>query len=241
MPAPMPAASPLLTKSLPPPPPQPNKLCIALVSKGRPEAMLPLAVSMLNLQTKLVTTDIQTELHIVDSFDEALGVAHKQGSHVLAVDTNIGFAPEFVTRALASPHQVVSAVYPLPGVNWERVKASPVPAEPVAFKGNTYNAVPAPCAAAAVDGYVETKAPLLGCMLVKAGVVEDILRRHPDCKHASGARLAHETVVDGAPLLPHETFARLWGKPMHADVDCPATLTAPMSYAGSVAMRHFLR
>jgi hypothetical protein len=242
----------LLTKSLPPPPaplpapPPPaagHKLSIALVSHGRPDAMLPLAVSMLNLQTKLVSTDIQTDLHIVNTFDEALGAARARGSHLLAVDTNVGFDPEFVTRALESPHQIVSAVYPVPGVNWDRVKAAaPGSKEPINCRGNAYNAVPAPSAAlVVVDGYVEAAAPLLGCVLVKAGVVAEIIKRHPEAGHADGTSLARETVVDGKLLAAHETFARLWGKPVHIDVDHPATLTAPMSYAGSVGARHFLR
>ena len=251
----------LLTKSLPPPPPaaaagppqtaaagppaaaRPTTLLsIALVSRGRPDAMLPLAVAMLNLQTKLAGTDIQSDLHIVDTLDEALAAAHAQGCNLLAVDTNVGFDPEFVIQALASPHQVVSAVYPVPGTNWDRIATGATSGEPVNCRGNSYNAVPAPSATIA-GGYVEVGAPLLGCVLVKAGVVADILQRHPqEARHfPAGISCARETIFEGQRLRPHETFARLWGKPIYADVDHPATLTAPMSYAGSVGARHFLR
>lgn len=242
--------SPLLTKSLPPPPPaaaaappaeEGPKLSIALVSHGRQDAMLPLAVSMLNLQSKLVTTNIRTDLHIVNTFDEALAAAHAQGSHLLAVDTNIGFDPEFVTQALDSPHQIISAAYPLPGINWDRVAAAPVPTEPISCRGNSYNATPVPAAVATVGGYVQVAAPHLGCVLVKAGVLADILQRHPETRHSKGVSFARDTVFEGTLLPAHEAFARLWGKPVYMDVDRPATLTAPMSYAGSVGARHFLR
>lgn len=241
-----PAPHPLLSKSLPAPPGEPEKkLVICLVSAGKLDASLTLAVSLLNLQTKLVRTSVQTQLHVVDTFSDAMNIAHGCGADLLSVETNIGFDPDFVIKAMESPHDIVSAVYPLPGIDWDRIKSAAAgtgePGEPVNCRGNTYSAVPVPLASSPVNGYVRAAAPRLGCVFVRAGVAADILSRNPGIKHDKGGAFAGTGIVDGKLRAAHETFAALWAKHMWIDVDRPATTAGPMSFAGSVGMRQVLR
>lgn len=218
-----------------------QKLTVALVCKGRGDASLNAAISLLKLQTALVRTSVQTEVHIVDELDDAIVIACNAGTSLFAFETNIGFDVNFPLTALASDKDVVVAPYPLPSVDWARVANSPVSQEPVQFRGNTYSATPAALEHPSTDGYVRALTARLGCVFIRHGVAADIRSRHPEVVHATGAKYAFVSVDGGVLQEAHETFARLYAKPIWIDLAHPSDLNGPMPFAGSVGMRAVLR
>ncbi len=240
-----PSTPPQPAPAAPPPQPEAQKLIIAIVAPHKQEGSLTLAVSLMNLQMQLAKTVVQPSLVIVDSFDAAVNAAVDADAHLLALDTMVGFDPAFVLKGLESPHDVVTAVFPSGPFKWERVQAADK-REPAQHRGNTYNAKPAPLGTGPVDGYVRAAVAKLGCLLVKKHVPADILARHPECRVTladgkSGGRFAYESVVDGKVSPPHDTFAALWGGPIHMDVGRPGSYTGTMAYAGCVGQREVLR
>lgn len=222
-------------------PPQ-EQLVVALVCKGRQEASLNAAVSLLNLQTRLAQTEVKTEVHIVESLNDAMSIALAKDAHLFAFETTIGFTPDFALEALASGKEVVVAPYPLPAADWDRLKAAPPGSkEPFKFRANVYSATPAGDEQLSPDGYVPAASAHLGCVFVRRGVAADILARHPEVAHEGGGKFAFESVHANKACEPHETFGRLFARPVWIDLSRPATLNGPMAFAGSVGMRHVLR
>jgi hypothetical protein len=135
--------------------PKPKRVLVAAVhADGRNESSLGFVASMLRLQIELlkVATPIQVEVVFFGSFDAALTAA-KQYDVACVLDTFVGFPPELITRALASGHDVVVGVVPLPGMDWERVAKiarAGDDAEPLSTAGVRYNVTPT---AALGNGY----------------------------------------------------------------------------------------
>ena len=221
--------------------PDPHKLLIAIVAPNKPDASLTLAVSLMNLQMHMSRLHLAPSLAVCDSFDAAMNAALEQDAHLLALDPMVGFEPTFVTAALESPHAVVSAVYPRGPFNWERVKTADA-SEPVQFRGNVYSAKPDVSGTPPVDGYARAATTTLGCVVVKRGVAQGILERHPENRLAGGGgRFAYEALVDGKLMSAHDTFAALYGKDIFVDTARPATYLGLMSFSGCVGQRDVLR
>lgn len=218
-------------------------LIVALVCKGRGETSLSSAISLLRLQLRLVQAGIKTDVHVVDHLDEAINAAIAGDANLFAFDLNIGYDAEFPVRALASDKDVVVAAYPLPVIDWKRVAATHVDSpEPLRCRGNVYSAVPNVAGALAPEGYVPADSARLGCVFIRRGVAQQILKEHPELALAGGGgRFAIESVSDGKPLEPHQTFAQLYGKTIYIDLSSPASQSGSCPYAGCVGMRERLR
>lgn len=93
----------------------PEKLCIAIVAKSSDEARIPLLSSLVNMQYSLASMNLQADLKIVDSLETAM--RESRGSHLLAVETDIGFDPRFVMHAMQASHDVVLLPYPV-AIDW---------------------------------------------------------------------------------------------------------------------------
>ena len=135
--------------------PKPKRVLVAAVhADGRNESSLGFVASMLRLQIELlkVATPIQVEVVFFGSADAALTAA-KGYDVVCVLDTFVGFPPTLITRALASGHDIVVGVVPLPGLDWERVAKiarAGDDAEPLSTAGVRYNVTPT---ASLGDGY----------------------------------------------------------------------------------------
>ena len=88
-------------------------------------------MSMLNLQAACIAAGIKLSFRILSGdalitrarniiVEEFL--AEPGATHLLFIDADIGFTPEQVFRLLKTKHDVVGAVYPIKGINWERIK-----------------------------------------------------------------------------------------------------------------------
>lgn len=230
-------------------PQQPTTFMLCMVTNGRAEASLSCAFSLLRHQTVLMTTPqpLKADMHFVATVDDALNALRQHPTAVGAaiLDTSLGFDPEFPLAAMHSGRPVVVASYPLPGVDWDRVKETakrPPPGEEPRFWGLQYSVEPSG-APPHGDGYVPVAKARLGVAWVTKAAVEDIVRRHPGIVTADGswATLAAPGVYDGKKLTAEERFFKLYGAEVVADVQRPATSTGPLEFGGCVGLRTVLR
>lgn len=216
-------------------------LCVA--TRGRNDVTLTCAISLLRLQILFMTLPqrYKADLHFVQSLDEALNLLHRHptAAGALTVDCSVGFDPEFVVRAHASGLPVVVGSYPLPAVDWERVKTAPE-RENCQFWGNVYNARPS----GRIDhcGYAHVLEAKLGVSWIRKRVVDDIVAAHPELVAADGTlAVAVEGLYDGKRLTADERFLSLFGGEVWADIERPATSTGPVEFGGCVGQRAVLR
>ena len=208
------------------------KVLLAVVSGGTNGHVCSLgfAVSMLRLQTALfgAPTPIQAVLEIVPSLRDAVDLAAKDETinALVAVSSNISFPAAFVLRALVSRHPFVAGIYPLPLIDWGRVKSKSqgddvASTEKMAFRGNVYN-LDASKAKFVGGGYLE-----LAPKDVEPGAV--VLSRE-----------AAEAIAKRAPSTDAEVPAA-WGRPVHADVEHQCANFGSVEFMGCVGTRAVLR
>lgn len=218
-------------------------ILVCIVTRGRHDASIPCAVSMLHMQTVLMTTaePVTAEVHFVKTLNDALNVLRQHGSAAgaLVADCSMGFDPDFALRALASGLPVVAGSYPLPEVDWERVKTQPKN-EDAAFWGYRYNIQPT--GRIGPSGYAHVSEAQLGVAWVRKDVVDSIAARHPDLAARDGTfPFAMEGVYDGALRTADERFLDLHGGDVWADIERPATSMGPLEFGGCVGRRRTLR
>ena len=216
-------------------------LCIVTDSKR--DVSLMCSMSLLRLQTELVRLPrrVTIKVHFVTSLDEALNALRgdQQASGAIVVQGTIGFETEFALRAIASGLPVVVGTYPLPRVDWDRVKTRPAN-EPPQHWGNVYNAKPT--GTMRPGGYVLAADAELGVAWVARSVLTDIVARHPEVVSAEGrAAFATPGVFGGRYLTDHQRFLQLHGGDVWADTQHPACNSGPTEFVGCVGARAVLR
>lgn len=202
------------------------------------------AVSLLRMQTMLMTSadPIRADMHFVSTLDDALNClrANKDAVGALMVEGGIGFDPSFGLEAMKSGMPLVAGVYPLPVVDWERVKTQPANEVPQHW-GNVYNVKPA--GSPGPNGYLPVTDAALGVVWVSADVVRSIESRHPEIVTADGssAAFARAGVYAGVRREAHERFLDLWAGPVYADPNRQCSSSGPAEFGGCVGARTVLR
>lgn len=219
-----------------------RSMLLCIVTNGRADATLSCAVSLLRLQTLLMRSPerIKADMHFVRSMDDALHALRTHGTArgVAIVDSSMGFTPEFPLRAMASGLPVVVASYPLPVVDWERVKSQPATEDPQ-FWGNVYSCKPS--GRFGPGGYAHVLEARLGVAWIDRQVVADIEARHPELVSEDGVMFASEGVYGGKRRTADERFLDLYGGDVWADIERPGNSTGPMEFGGCVGARTVLR
>lgn len=226
--------------------PRKKVLVCVVVPTDRGEVSILTAQSLVKLQARLMTapsTDLSIDMFFVRSFDDALQTLWKarEAHAVFAVDGSLGFSPEFVVGAARSDLPVVVGTYPLPTVDWSRVKAMP-PGEPPEEWGNVYNV--ALQAKYDKHGYalVNTSvAPNLGIAFIKRSALEAIVAARPDVAASEEADFATPGLYDGKKLSPYERFLSLYTGDVWADIQRPGTTMGITEFGGCVGARAALR
>lgn len=192
---------------------------------GSVECSLGFAVSMLRLQTALASAPIQIQavLHVVPSVCDVLKVMADDSSFraAVCVNSDITFPAGLILRALSTGQPYVTGVYPLPRLDWERIKekAATKTVESAQFWGNTYN-VDASKAKFLGGGYIEVDRADPGVVVLTRDAAEAIHAKKP----ASDADIP-----------------RAWGKAILADIDHGCSSFGSMDFFGCVGMRNALR
>lgn len=236
------------------PEPTPFLLCVA--TNGRPEVSLVCSVSLLRFQTTLMTAPerLRADMHVVDTFDDAMNALHASPDAVgaLVVDGSMGFDAEFGLRALRSGKDIVVGTYPMPGVDWERVKARPTPTEDPKNWGHVYSATLADGGKRDQDtGYAAVKGTQtsMGLAWVSKPIISRVGSYNPHILTSDKTRgaFALPGVYGGLKLTGTQRFlslattGSLAGVCVWADVDHPAISTGPMEFGGCVGARSVLR
>jgi hypothetical protein len=209
------------------------------------ELSLACMTSLLRLQQLAARrNDVRLDVHMVPTFLDALN-AYVAGEFVVVLDANIGAPPEFVFGILDSKHNVIAGVYPVPGVDWDRVRKiadDPLANEPLNHAGNVYNVIPASAGFQRYIPIAEIKE--LRALAVRSSVLEKLAG--PDISYAAedGTTkylFTHDSVFENKLQNVWQTFARKTGEVIVADIETPCVYNAPAQFAGCVGMRTSLR
>lgn len=216
----------------------PTTVVLAIITKTE-DVSLACTTSLLRLQQHAARReDVVLDVHIVPELNDALNLV--TGDYVVAIDAQCGFSPEFVFGAVNSKHPAVAGVYPLPKVDWDRVKKvlHSDSKEPLCHAGNVYNLTPA---VATMQRYLPVaKVEELRVLALKTSAIKDLMG--PSTSYAENTKhlVCHDAVYDDTF---HNCYQTLFHKLPHmvADVEAPCVMSAPAQFAGCVGMRGSVR
>ena len=180
-------------------------------------------------------------------------LAHPEATHLLFVDSDIGFSPENAFRLLDSGREVVAGVYPLKKIDWEKARAAAKMdvadlqqaslGYVVRFLPNARNSVEVN------DGFAQVAYAGTGFLMIARGAMQRIVDAHPELRANMGDmadRLAPEAVMIFETMIEPETgrylsedyaFCRRWrdlGGEIWADFEARLTHVGHAAYTGSL-------
>jgi hypothetical protein len=224
-----------------------KNIMFASITEGRSTSSISNAISAAKMQISVLNKPIQLEFRYERTLSDAIDhfVDNKGFDVLVAVDNFMGYPAEFVIdNALNfNDKHVITGIYPTPGaVDWERIRSKAADTrEPNSMKGHVYNI---DLGGATVDDsgdFVVVKDAALSCVVIKRAAIDEIVSKHPGIAHAGGVMVHAPSIVDGKKLSADQTFCRLYGKPVYADLAHPCSSFGDVSYSGIVALRKQLR
>ncbi|HEX3365080.1 hypothetical protein [Phenylobacterium sp.] len=180
-------------------------------------------------------------------------LAHKEATHILFCDADIGFAPENVFRLLDADKPVIAAVCPMKYVDWERARAAgkaDAPDMMAASLGYVVRFLPTPDHSVEIEnGIAKVAYGGTGFLMIHREAMQQIVDAHPEL-HAKmgdmGDRLADEAPMVFETMIEPETgqylsedyaFCRRWrdlGGEIWADMEARLSHTGVMTFTGSL-------
>ncbi len=153
-------------------------------------------------------------------------LAHPDATHLLFIDADIGFRPEQVQALLAADKDVCGAIYPLKGLEWERITTM-VRAGATEVRPSAMNYVVewlAPGEIRPADDFVRARYIGGGFMMIKRSVFSRMAEHYPGTKYrgigvsvnidiSQTAHAFFDCVIDpdtGIYLSEDYTFCKLW-------------------------------
>lgn len=193
----------------------------------RGTATVGFAISLLQLQNALQSAPNMTVIvEVLPSLQEAVKLSASAPSDeafdaVVAIASHVSFPSAFVLRALVAPAQFVTAIHPLPAIDWKRVAAKAGDkVEAMRFKGNVYNVDPAACKPAPdAPGYVVVPSAELGAVVLKGEAISAVAA----CGGGS------------------KSVCEAWGRDIYADLEAQCAVTGSVEFTGCVGTRTVIR
>lgn len=213
-------------------------LVVVIVSPTE-ELSLACMTTLLKLQVAAARLNqCKLDVRVAHTFLEALNL-YSHGEWVVAIDAFAAVPTDFVFALTSCEHDVIAGVYPLPELDWDRVKKvfdDPDATEPIEHAGNRYNVAPEP-------KHMTRYAPVgaireLKILAVRSALLEKMAG--PDVSYDGGYLFAHDSVFENEFQNAYQTFARKCqqaGAKIVADLDSPCTMSGPALFAGCVGMR----
>lgn len=227
------------------------RVLIGCVHDDRNEACLGFTVGIVNLQAKLLAMpDMDAVISFSTSKDELLNQFHNDATFevLVVLDAMLGVNPDLVTSNLPKLSELhfITAVYPLPGVDWSMIqaKAQKDTIEELRFQGLRYN-VRLERPIQSVDGgdKILTQQATLRTFIIDRTVIKTVAALAPEYHY--GGKSQHlfwtDEVVDGKHKDPSDHFMSRWGQAVWADVEHPITGFGLLSFAGCVGYRSKIR
>jgi len=181
-------------------------------------------------------------------------------THLLFIDSDIGFTPQTIERMLCFDKDVVCGIYPRKHIHWEKaiqaVKDNPnITEDEIEIKSLGYNLNFDDPQNVTVDhGFCKVQEAATGMMLVKREVFRTMMKKFPERKYQSdqiinGKSYSSDNCYDLFPAGTYEAngkkrylsedyyFSRLWqecGGDIWADVAMPLTHFGNRAFKGHV-------
>jgi hypothetical protein len=180
-------------------------------------------------------------------------LAHGPATHLLFVDADIGFAPEAALRLLDAGREVAGGVYPLKGLDWDKVRAAAqAGAADLMAKalGYVIRFIPTPDNSVEVeDGFAKVAYVGTGFLMIRRAALERLAAAHPELAADLGGLepgagkvpMLFDTLIEsetGQHLSEDYAFCRRWralGGEIWADVQTRLTHVGQAAYSGSLA------
>ncbi len=168
---------------------------------------LPYHMAIANLIGYLVVNKINhrygtiSDSNLARSRAELATTALKIGAtHILFIDSDMVFSPEYVMRILSHNLSVVAATYPKRKLNWEKIKTAIEKGDSRYACQGEYTFVPSEKDVAMKDVMLVKYAPA-GFLLVKTEVLEKLNNTYPELKynsthHKSPAYALFDNLID---------------------------------------------
>lgn len=174
-------------------------------------------------------------------------------THLLFIDSDIGFEPEQVVRLIECGAQMCAAIYPVKRIDWNKVRRTIEAARPnpgaaalqYVFEVENPNAV------IAQDGFVKVRYAGTGFLMIRRAALERMCERYPQlqykCDHSVDAATESEKrfalfecmiAEDGTYLSEDFAFCRRWtdiGGEIWADLDSRLSHIGPMTFCGDLS------
>ena len=130
----------------------------------------------------------------------------KQYTHLLFIDSDIGFEFKTIMTMLKADKDVIANVYPMKTINWEKIwqkiqRGNIKSAEDLQFSGYMYPIKVADENHIEIkDGVMEVTHAPTGCMLIKRETIEKMVEKYPDLK------IEQPTVLNGNTEMLEDTM-----------------------------------
>jgi hypothetical protein len=174
-------------------------------------------------------------------------------THLLFIDSDIGFEPEQVLRLIGCGADVCAAVYPIKRIDWDKVR-SIIDAErpdPAAAALKYVFEVDDPNAVTQSSGFVKVRYAGTGFLMIRRGALERMCAYYPQLKfnrdHSVDAATASDNrfalfecmiADDGTYLSEDFAFCKRWtdmGNEIWADLSSKLTHVGPMAFRGDLS------
>jgi hypothetical protein len=197
------------------------------------------------IEFSLVTTASESLITRARNFIVSQFLDRQDFTHLLFIDSDIGFDPTIVPRYLNAAKDIVAGIYPLKHFDLEAIRALP----PERSQASALNYVARLCENEVpnVDGFARAESAGTGFMLIRRNVLEAMARKHSELKYersgTMGGRGANlyalfDTSLDrdqGLYLPEDYTFCNRWramGGEIWVDVRSKFTHVGTFEYHG---------
>jgi len=178
-------------------------------------------------------------------------LAEPTATHLLFIDADIGFHAEQVFALLEGDRDIVSAVYPMKIINWERIQAKVAPGRQLVPSASMSYAVEFldPEAITPVDGLAQVRYVGTGFMLIRRPVFARLAEHYPALKFRGFGQATpadterysfFETMIDpetGSYLSEDYAFCKRWrdiGGEIWINLDSRLTHVGTIAFDGNL-------
>jgi hypothetical protein len=174
-------------------------------------------------------------------------------THLLFVDSDIGFEPDEVLRLIQCGAEMCAAIYPVKRIDWDKVKTNIETARPnpAAAALKYVFEVDDPSAVIEKGGFIRVRYAGTGFLMIQRGALERMCARYPqlqykrdhstDAATTSDSRFAlFECMIaeDGTYLSEDFAFCKRWtdmGGEIWADLKSKLNHVGPMAFHGDLS------
>jgi hypothetical protein len=169
-----------------------------------------------------------------------------EATHLLFIDSDIGFEPEQVFRLLRFNTDMAAATYPYKNISWEKVRAAALEGREKLEPASLYYVVEAILPPLIREGFIRALSVGTGFILVKRQAFTRLMERYPELRYSRGKGKPDgwaffNCLIDektGVYLSEDYSFCRLWtrmGGEIWVDLNSRLNHVGPTVFTGDFA------